>query len=67
MRCIIYELKLTAGKIIHTQEGLEELNPARERWKTIHILLQKNRSEDSITVSALFMEIFSTKQTGEKI
>lgn len=69
MRCIIYELKLTAGKIIHTQEAGGGTKPCkREVANNSHFSSEKqiwafhNRAD----FSALFMETFSTKETGEK-
>lgn len=72
MRCIIYELKLTTGKIINTQEG--------GGWNSVksHYLLERGgkqnfsseksfqRFQNCAAFSALFMETFSIKTSGIK-
>lgn len=69
MRCIIYELKLTAGKIIHTQEAEGGTNPCKRGGKQFHILVQRSRSEDSITVQLSLLCLwknFPPKKLGKK-
>lgn len=68
MRCIIYELKLTAGKIIHTQEAGGRTKPCKREVANNSQFSSEKQTwgfHNGASFPAVCMETFSTKETNK--
>lgn len=68
MRCIINEIKLTAGKIIHTQEAGGRTKPCKREVVNSSCFSSEKQMwgfHNCAAFSALVMETFSTKETNK--